>query len=104
MQLLDTDAVAPEHRVDAFRAAFDQASVPCRIEHLGPDERVHSRMHLWHFGAANLFTTDASGFRLVRTLGTCGWRARRWSRSPCRRPASAGSASSTCRPWCRRGS
>jgi AraC-like DNA-binding protein len=67
MQLLDTATVAPEHRVDAFRAAFDQASVPCRIEHLGPDARVHSRMHLWHFGAANLFTTDASGFRLVRT-------------------------------------
>jgi AraC-like DNA-binding protein len=67
MQLLDTSTVAPEDRVAAFRAAFDQASVPCRIEHLGPDERVHSRMHLWHFGAANLFTTDASGFRLVRT-------------------------------------
>lgn len=67
MQLLDTATVAPEDRVDAFRAAFDQASVPCRIEHLTPDERVHSRMHLWHFGAANLFTTDASGFRLVRT-------------------------------------
>jgi len=67
MQLLDTATLAPEHRVDAFRAAFDQASVPCRIEHLGPDSRVHSRMHLWHFGAANLFTTDASGFRLVRT-------------------------------------
>ncbi|WP_116450177.1 helix-turn-helix domain-containing protein [Blastococcus litoris] len=67
MQLLDTASVAPEHRVDAFRAAFDQASVPCRIEHLGPDDRVHSRMHLWHFGQANLFTTDASGFRLVRT-------------------------------------
>ncbi|SDE96200.1 AraC-type DNA-binding protein [Blastococcus fimeti] len=67
MQLLDTAVVAPEDRVAAFRAAFDQASVPCRIEHLGPDERVHSRMHLWHFGAANLFTTDASGFRLVRT-------------------------------------
>ncbi|MCF6744244.1 helix-turn-helix domain-containing protein [Blastococcus sp. KM273128] len=67
MQLLDTATLAPEHRVDAFRAAFDQASVPCRIEHLGPDSRVHSRMHLWHFGRANLFTTDASGFRLVRT-------------------------------------
>ncbi|WP_236833997.1 helix-turn-helix domain-containing protein [Blastococcus sp. KM273129] len=67
MQLLDTATVAPEHRVDAFRAAFDQASVPCRIEHLGPDARVYSRMHLWHFGQANLFTTDASGFRLVRT-------------------------------------
>ena len=67
MQLLDTRTLAPEHRVDAFRAAFDQASVPCRIEHLGPDDRVHSRMHLWQFGGANLFTTDASGFRLVRT-------------------------------------
>ncbi|TYP88333.1 helix-turn-helix domain-containing protein [Blastococcus xanthinilyticus] len=67
MQLLDTATVAPEHRVDAFRAAFDQASVPCRIEHLAPADRVHSRMHLWHFGDANLFTTDASGFRLVRT-------------------------------------
>jgi AraC-like DNA-binding protein len=67
MQLLDTADLLPEHRVDAFRAAFDQASVPCRIEHLGPDSRVHSRMHLWHFGQANLFTTDASGFRLVRT-------------------------------------
>ena len=67
MLLLDTTDVAPEDRVEAFRAAFDQASVPCRIEHLGPDERVHSRMHLWHFGAATLFATDASGFRLVRT-------------------------------------
>ncbi|SFF53181.1 helix-turn-helix domain-containing protein [Blastococcus tunisiensis] len=67
MQLLDTATIAPEQRVEAFRAAFGQASVPCRIEHLGPDARVHSRMHLWHFGSANLFTTDASGFRLVRT-------------------------------------
>jgi AraC-like DNA-binding protein len=67
MLLLDTATVAPEHRVSAFRAAFDQASVPCRIEHLDPDEQVRSRMHLWHFGSASLFTTDASGFRLVRT-------------------------------------
>ena len=67
MLLLDTATVAPEHRVSAFRAAFDQASVPCRIEHLGADARVRSRMHLWHFGSASLFTTDASGFRLVRT-------------------------------------
>ncbi|RBY89391.1 helix-turn-helix domain-containing protein [Blastococcus sp. TF02A-30] len=67
MLLLDTAAVAPEHRVSAFRGAFDLASVPCRIEHLGPDERVHSRMHLWQFGRGNVFSTDASGFRLVRT-------------------------------------
>lgn len=67
MLLLDTAAVAPEDRVAAFRDAFDQASVPCRIEHLGPADQVRSRMHLWQFGRANLFTTDASGFRLVRT-------------------------------------
>lgn len=67
MLLLDTDAVAPEDRVSAFRAAFDRASVPCRIEHLGPDDRVHSRMNLWRFGRTSVFTTDATGFRLVRT-------------------------------------
>jgi AraC-like DNA-binding protein len=67
MLLLDTADLPPEHRVDAFRAAFDQASVPCRIEHLGPAAAVHTRMHLWQFGGATLFTTDSSGFRLVRT-------------------------------------
>ncbi|SEO61864.1 AraC-type DNA-binding protein [Trujillonella endophytica] len=67
MLLLDTATVAPEDRVSAFRAAFDQASAPCRIEHLDPADQVRSRMHLWPFGAANVFTTDASGFRLVRT-------------------------------------
>lgn len=67
MLLLDTATLPPEHRVDAFRAAFDRASAPCRIEHLDPGERVRSRMHLWQFGAADLFTADASGFRLVRT-------------------------------------
>ncbi|MGY1633793.1 helix-turn-helix domain-containing protein [Geodermatophilus sp. SYSU D01186] len=67
MLLLDTAALPPEQRVDAFRAAFGQASVPCRIEHLGPPAEVRTRMHLWRYGRANLFTTDSSGFRLVRT-------------------------------------
>ena len=67
MLLLDTATVPPEDRVSAFRAAFDQASVPCRIEHLDPPAQVRSRMHLWAFGAADVFSTDASGFRLVRT-------------------------------------
>ncbi|MGY1692029.1 helix-turn-helix domain-containing protein [Geodermatophilus sp. SYSU D01105] len=66
MLLLDTAALAPEERADAFRAAFGQASVPCRIEHLGPTRELRTRMHLWHYGEANLFTTDSSGFRLVR--------------------------------------
>ena len=53
--------------MEAFRAAFDQVSVPCRIEHLGPDSAVHARMHRWAFGRATLVTSDSSGFRLVRT-------------------------------------
>jgi AraC-like DNA-binding protein len=67
MLLLDTTGVPPGDRVDAFRDAFDQASVPCRVEQLEPADRMHARMHLSQYGAANLFTADASGFRLVRT-------------------------------------
>ena len=67
MLLLDTTVVAPADRVDAFRAAMGQASVPCRIEHLAPAHEMRARMHLWSYGPAELFTADASGFRLVRT-------------------------------------
>jgi AraC-like DNA-binding protein len=67
MQLLDTTAVPREERVDAFRAAMGEASVPCRIDHEDPVGGVRARMHLWHFGPANLFTADSTGFRLLRT-------------------------------------
>ncbi len=67
MQLLDTTGLQPAARVDAFRAAMGQASVPCRIEHLAPPEDLRARMHLWTFGQASLFAADGTGFRLVRT-------------------------------------
>jgi len=67
MLLLDTAGLPVDERVDAFRAAMGQASVPCRIEHLAPAGRIRARMNLWMYGRANLFTADASGFRLVRT-------------------------------------
>jgi AraC-like DNA-binding protein len=67
MLLLDTTGLPVDQRVDAFRAAMGQASVPCRIEHLAPAGRIRARMDLWMYGRANLFTADASGFRLVRT-------------------------------------
>lgn len=67
MLLLDTADLPAEDRVAAFRAAFDLASVPCRIEDLGLDGAVRARLHLWAFGRATLFTSDSSGFRLVRT-------------------------------------
>jgi AraC-like DNA-binding protein len=67
MLLLDTASVPPADRVDAFRAAMGQASVPCRIEHLQPADQMRARMHLWTYGPDELYTADASGFRLVRT-------------------------------------
>jgi AraC-like DNA-binding protein len=67
MLLLDTADLPVEDRVEAFPAALEQASVPCRIEHLGPDGAVRARVHLWAFGPATLFTSDSSGFRPVRT-------------------------------------
>src|SRR4051794_27753887 len=67
MLLLDTDDVPRSDRVEAFRAAFSQASVPAWVEHLEPAARVRARMHLWQFGGGNLFSADSSGFRLVRT-------------------------------------
>jgi AraC-like DNA-binding protein len=67
MLLLDTTDVPVDERVDAFRTAMGHASVPCRIEHLAPAGRIRARMNLWMYGQENLFTADASGFRLVRT-------------------------------------
>jgi AraC-like DNA-binding protein len=66
MLLLDTTDLPPDERVAGFRAAMGQASVPCRID-LGRAEDLEARMHLFAYGRANLFTADASGFRLVRT-------------------------------------
>jgi AraC-like DNA-binding protein len=67
MLLLDTTHLPRDLRVDAFRAAMGEASVPCRIDHEDPVGGVSARMHLWQFGAANLFTADSTGFRLLRT-------------------------------------
>jgi AraC-like DNA-binding protein len=67
MLLLDTAAVPRDERVDAFRAAMGEASVPCRIDHDYPLGGVRASMHLWQFGPANLFTADSTGFRLLRT-------------------------------------
>ncbi len=67
MLLLDTATVPREARVDAFRAAMGEASVPCRIDHEDPVGGVRAHMHLWQFGPANLFTADSTGFRLLRT-------------------------------------
>jgi AraC-like DNA-binding protein len=47
--LLDRAGVALDERVGAFRTAFDQASVPCRVD------QMHARMQLWQYGSTDLF-------------------------------------------------
>ncbi|WP_299959125.1 helix-turn-helix domain-containing protein [uncultured Modestobacter sp.] len=67
MLLLDTRTVPRADRAEAFRAAMQEASLPCRVEQRTPPERMHARMHLVPLGRAAVFTTDASAFGLVRT-------------------------------------
>ena len=67
MLILDTTDLPPADRADAFHAAMQQASVPCRVELRTPPGELHARMHLWPLGPGAVFTTDASPFRLVRT-------------------------------------
>ena len=98
MLLLDTAEVPRDQRVDAFRAAMGEASVPCRIDHEDPAGGVRARMHLWQFGPANLFTADSTGFRLLRTARHVRMEGTPVVALACRREAPAGSASSAPTP------
>ncbi|MEV4262477.1 helix-turn-helix domain-containing protein [Kribbella sp. NPDC049584] len=65
--LLDTAALRPQDRAEAFYAAMMSASVPSRVEHEDPNGDVHARMDFWQLGAPDLFRNEGSGIRLVRT-------------------------------------
>ncbi|WP_222195343.1 helix-turn-helix domain-containing protein [Modestobacter italicus] len=67
MLLLDTHDLPRADRVEAFRVAMQEASVPCRVDHRTPPERMYARMHLFPLGRASVFNTDASAFGLIRT-------------------------------------
>jgi AraC-like DNA-binding protein len=67
MLLLDTDTVAVADRVDAFNTAMLSACVPKTITHEQPARPIEARMELWDLGAAHLFTSENTGFRLTRT-------------------------------------
>jgi AraC-like DNA-binding protein len=65
--VLDTAGIPAQDRVEAIHTAMMQASAPCHVIHEVPDGDVHARMGLWDLGGANIFTTRASGIRLLRT-------------------------------------
>jgi AraC-like DNA-binding protein len=65
--VLDTATIPAPDRAEAVHQAMRQASAPCHVIHEDPRGAVHARMGLWELGGANIFTTRASGIRLVRT-------------------------------------
>ncbi|MGX1135493.1 AraC-like DNA-binding protein [Streptomyces glaucescens] len=67
MLLLDLDTVTPKDRVEAFRHAMTDSSVPNDIVHEEPESGIHARMELWQIGGLGMFQTHNSGFALHRT-------------------------------------
>ncbi|GAA3838054.1 helix-turn-helix domain-containing protein [Saccharothrix violaceirubra] len=65
--ILDTAELPSRDRVEAFRTAMAQASAPCQVIHEDPDGDVRARIGLWDLGGGNIFTTHATGVRLLRT-------------------------------------
>ena len=65
--VLDTARIPPGDRVEAVHVAMTQASAPCYVIHEAQDGDVHALLGLWDLGHANIFTTRASGIRLLRT-------------------------------------
>lgn len=65
--VLDTADIPAGDRAEAVSTTMRYASAPCYVIHENPDGGVHARIGLWELGDANIFTTDASGIRLLRT-------------------------------------
>ncbi|MEE6260069.1 helix-turn-helix domain-containing protein [Plantactinospora sonchi] len=65
--VLDTAQLPTGDRVEAVRATMVNAAAPCYVLHEHPDGDVYARMGLWELGNARVFTTEASGIRLLRT-------------------------------------
>ncbi|GHI53726.1 hypothetical protein Srubr_35720 [Streptomyces rubradiris] len=65
--LLDTSALPPAERLEAFRHGMTNDSVPNHIVHEKTSEGVHARMELWSVGGLPMFSTYNSGFEAHRT-------------------------------------
>ncbi|MFD8011594.1 AraC family transcriptional regulator [Streptomyces sp. NPDC058955] len=67
MLLLDLASVEPRERVEAFRFAMTDQSVPNVITHEEPDRGVHATFETWRIGPLGLFSAHSSGVTLTRT-------------------------------------
>lgn len=65
--VLDTADIPRRERIEAVHAAMMQASVPSYVIHEDPGGDIHTRLEVWDFGSANVFTATSTGLRLLRT-------------------------------------
>ncbi|TBL34704.1 helix-turn-helix domain-containing protein [Verrucosispora sp. SN26_14.1] len=65
--VLDTAQLPVRDRVEAVHATMAYASAPCHVIHENPSGDVYARMAVWDLGDVSVFTTEASGIRLLRT-------------------------------------
>ncbi|MFJ3667230.1 AraC family transcriptional regulator [Streptomyces sp. NPDC090106] len=73
MLLLDLDTLAPRDRVEAFRNAMNDTSVPNDVHHEEPDRGIRARFHAWRIGSLDLFDIECSGFEATRTAHHVRW-------------------------------
>ncbi|MEU9268441.1 AraC family transcriptional regulator [Streptomyces sp. NPDC048251] len=73
MLLLDLDTLAPQDRVEAFRNAMNDTSVPNDIHHEDPAGGLRARVQTWRIGSLDLFDMDCTGFEVSRTSRHVRW-------------------------------
>jgi AraC-like DNA-binding protein len=66
MLILDTRALPPADRPEAFSAAMQGAATPCRVDLREPDDELHVTMQVWSYARSAVMATDATAFRLTR--------------------------------------
>ncbi|MFF9147481.1 helix-turn-helix domain-containing protein [Streptomyces sp. NPDC014861] len=65
--VLDTADIAPDDRAEAMYTAMISASVPCFLIQEESGAGIRARMNIWPMEAMQVFSTESTGIRLVRT-------------------------------------
>lgn len=65
--VLDTANIAPADRAEAMYSAMVSASVPCFLSQEQSGVGIRARMDVWPMRTMQVFSTESTGIRLVRT-------------------------------------
>ncbi|OKI92955.1 AraC family transcriptional regulator [Streptomyces sp. CB02058] len=67
VMVLDTADIAPADRAEAMYTAMISASVPCFLVQEESGAAIRARMDVWPMRTMQVFSTESTGIRLVRT-------------------------------------